>query len=481
MQIVESDVLVVGYGSAGAAAAITAHDRGAKVVILEKTQAGGGNSRLSGGILFLPKGPGALRHVETLCFGKTDSKVVRAYVDGCRQIPAWIEQLGGKAEPLAAVGITRSTRMNRSWPNVPGVEDTEACLVPGKTDDEGIAEPLWRLLAASVERRKIEVLTSTPAKKLVTNADGQVVSVVAERDGKQISMVARKAVVLASGGFEYNDSMKDTYLPLTPLYAIGHPGNTGDGLTMTQQIGAAMWHMNQFYGWFVYKAKEYQTAFTLRFFMPSVIYVDSGGRRFTDEMAWEAHEASKALLTFMPGRLNYPCLPAYAIFDDEARRKGPVAPRLGARPSTEPYTWSLDNSREIARGWIKQGRTIGELAQRISVDEATLKDTVDRYNEACKAGRDADFGRSRETLGGIEVPPYYAIEMWPGIGTTCGGPRRDEGARVLREDGQPIPRLYAAGGLGTIWGFLTLVGGELTDAIVFGRIAGENAARETPW
>jgi predicted oxidoreductase len=79
------------------------------------------------------------------------------------------------------------------------------------------------------------------------------------------------------------------------------------------------------------------------------------------------------------------------------------------------------------------------------------------------------------------VAPYCAIEIWPGMGTAAGGPRRDREARVVNSEGKPIPRLYAAGGLGSIWGFLTLSGGGLTDAMVFGRIAGRNGAVEEPW
>jgi predicted oxidoreductase len=111
----------------------------------------------------------------------------------------------------------------------------------------------------------------------------------------------------------------------------------------------------------------------------------------------------------------------------------------------------------------------------------TLEKTIAEYNRACKTGNDIEFGRSKESLGTVEEAPFYAIEIWPGIGTTCGGPRHDREARVLNQEGKPIPGLFAAGGLGTIWGFLTLRGGGLPDAMVFGRIAGRNAAREKPW
>ncbi|MBN2074553.1 MAG: FAD-dependent oxidoreductase [Dehalococcoidales bacterium] len=477
----ESDIVIVGYGSAGAAAAIEARETGSEVLILEKTKSGGGNSLLSGGLLFLATGPGAFEHVRTLCFGKTDDETIRAYTDGCAELSKWIHGLGGTTEPLVAPGVVQTMRMQHSWPNVPGVEDTDLQVVPGQARGEGIAAPLWRLLLSSVEKRGIEVMTGTRVIKLVRNSDGRITGVIAEQNGETITVNAKKAVILTCGGFEYNDAMKDTYLPLTPVYPLGHPGNTGDGVKMTWEIGAAMWHMSQFFGWFVFKAPEYKTAFSLRPFMPNFIYVDKSGRRFTNESGWESHEASKALLTFMPDRMNYPCLPAYAIFDDKARRRGPISPQIGARPGDEQYVWSLDNSKEISKGWIKRGKTIKELAKQISMDTDTLENTIAAYNRACSTGHDTDFGRSKASLGPIEEAPFYAIEIWPGIGTTCGGPRHNKEARVLNEDGNPIPGLYAAGGLGTIWGFLTLLGGGLTDAMVFGRIAGRNAAREKPW
>ena len=479
-QVIETDVVVVGYGGAGAAAAITAHDTGARVIILEKMPIGGGNTRLSNGHLFTPTSREAVKYLEALCFGKTSREIIQAYVEGCMRINDWIKEMGGETEVSQILEVIYPTWGIPSWPNFPGVEHTEVREVAGGTVNEPLAMPLWRLLTNNVERRGIKVMTTTPAKELMTNQKGEVIGVVAEREGDETSIKAKKAVILTCGSFEYNEAMKDAFLPLTPLYAIGNPGNTGDGIVMVQKVGAALWHMSSFYGWFVFKTSEYKAAFTISFHNPSFIYVDKDGRRFGDETGFEGHERSKILMTFMPHRPNYPHLPAYAIFDDVTRRKGPLTGlRLGGEPNN--YKWSLDNSKEIAKGWIKQGRTIGELSRQISVDEATLANTIAKYNEYCKVGKDAEFGRSKETLEPIGVAPYYAIEIWPGIGTASGGPRRDKEAKVVNHEGKPIPRLYSAGGLGSIWGFLTVSGSGLTDAIVFGRIAGRNAAAEEPW
>lgn len=477
-KVIETDIVVVGYGSAGATAAITAHDKGARVIVLEKMPAGGGNSRLSAAMLLTATGPEAMKHVEALCFGKTSREIIEAYVEGCMRINDWIKELGGETVVYQNPVVTYPTSGFPCWPNVPGWEYTELRRVAGGGIDELPAMPLWRLLSDNVGRRGIEVMTNTPAKELITNERDEIVGVVAQREGGDISIKARKAVILACGSFEYNEAMKDAFLPLTPVYAIGNPGNTGDGLVMAQKVGAALWHMSSFFGWFVFKTAEYKAAFTIRFHHPSFIYVDKNGRRFANETGSEVHEVSKVLMTFVPSRNNYPHLPAYGIFDDVTRRKGPLC---GIVSGANDYKWSLDSSKEISKGWISQGKTIGDLARRISVDEAILSNTIAKYNEYCKVGKDAEFDRSKETLEPIQVAPYYAIEIWPGIGTASGGPRRDKEARVVNNEGKPIPRLYVAGGLGSIWGFLTLSGGGLTDAIVFGWIAGRNAAVEEPW
>jgi hypothetical protein len=172
-------------------------------------------------------------------------------------------------------------------------------------------------------------------------------------------------------------------------------------------------------------------------------------------------------------------VPIWAIFDEETRRKGPLS-RGTAGYNRDLYNWSLDNSTEVAKGWILQGKTIAELATRISIVPKALEQTIERFNEHCKAGRDGDFGRAKEDLRVLKSP-FYAIQLWPALINTQGGPRRDKESRVLDPQGQLIPRLYAAGELGSIWGYLYQGACNVGEALVFGRIAGRNAAGEKPW
>ena len=488
-QEMEADVVVVGFGGAGATAAITAHDRGASVLILEKQSSGGGNTRVSGGTFFVPKSveaiPFAVKYVEALSCGATEREIIQTFVERAFEIKDWIQELGGEVAfvpPYSEVFYPRPPE-GAAFLNLPGAEHTAKLSVKG-SPTEPRADRLWKFLSSNVERRGIPVLTGTAAKELVTGDDGAVTGVVAERAGEKVLIKAKRAVVLACGGFEYNDAMKEAFLLCKPFYAAGNPGNTGDGIVMAQKVGAALWHMKTVAGYLGFKPPEYQAAFPICYWGAGFIHVNRQGNRFSDETAREYHdrwrdaaEVDSREITTQPG---FPNIPAYGIFDEVTRCKGPLYRASNPSGHNRDYRWSPDNFQEIANGWIVKADTIGELAKKLSIDESSLEKTVARYNGHCKLGKDADFGRSRDSLEAIETPPFYAIELWPCMLNTQGGPRRDKGARVLNHDGKPIRRLYAAGELGSIWGFLYNAGGNISECLAFGRIAGENAAMEKP-
>jgi succinate dehydrogenase/fumarate reductase flavoprotein subunit len=159
--------------------------------------------------------------------------------------------------------------------------------------------------------------------------------------------------------------------------------------------------------------------------------------------------------------------------NEAARLAGPLNGLLG---TPNDYAWSPDDSAEIGRGWIIRGASPAELAGPMGVDPEILTTTLEQYNASARAGRDQAFGRSADTLTPMDLSQLYAIQTWPGIAGSTGGPRHDERARVLRPDGRPIAGLYAAGAVSLAWGHLIEHGGGLTDAMVFGRIAGAEAA-----
>jgi succinate dehydrogenase/fumarate reductase flavoprotein subunit len=473
------DVLVVGFGLAGASAALAAEAAGAHVLVVEKTGAGGGNCRHSGGFLFQIDGPDAVGHLDALCFGKTDRDVLAAYAAGVAEVPGWLEALGGRAShvDMAAFG-----GMLPSWPHFPGAGHVGYRQFSGEGGgaDERPGIALWRLVERTVRSRGIEVRLGCAVVDLLVDEGGVRGAVLA--DGTEIE--ATGGVVLASGGLEYDAELRDAFLPL-PLVPVGHPGNTGDSVRLTQRAGGSLWHMSAFFGWLSFRAPGFDAAFTLDVHAPSFIYVDADGRRFADETGWEVHDKVRCWTAFLPRNANAPRLPGYIVFDEVARLAGPLHGIVG---TPNDYAWSADNSAEVGRGWITRAGSASELAAVLGL--SSLAETLAAYGSAVRAGRDDLFGRAAPSLVALE-PPLYAIEIWPGLATASGGPRRDARARVLASGasgtssasgsaaaagGDPIPGLYACGAAGSIWGHLTEHGGGLTDAIVFGRIAGAEAA-----
>jgi hypothetical protein len=280
-------------------------------------------------------------------------------------------------------------------------------------------------------------------------------------------------VVLACGGFEADPGLAAAYLPLGPTWPVGHRGNDGTGLRLAQQAGAALWHMYGCFGWFAFRTPDFPAPFAIDFFAASHLFTDADGRRFGDETGYEVHDRLRALLTYLPRNPNRPHLPAWAIFDEAARLAGPLNGLLG---TPNHYTWSTDNAAEVESGWIKSADRPAGLARQMGVEPAVLEATLDEYNAAARAGRDDRFGRAADTLVPLDTTRLYAIETWPGIAGTTGGPQHDQQARVLRPDGQPMPGLYAAGAVSLVWGHLIEHGGGLTDALVFGQLAGTHAA-----
>jgi predicted oxidoreductase len=126
------------------------------------------------------------------------------------------------------------------------------------------------------------------------------------------------------------------------------------------------------------------------------------------------------------------------------------------------------------------GDSLPGLAARVGLDPVVLEASVAKWNRHCEAGRDADFGRTL-MLTPIAVAPFCAVELSPSMLNTQGGPRRNERAQIVRPDGTPIPRLYSAGELGSIYSYLYQGTGNIGECLAFGRIAGRHAAAETPW
>jgi len=243
------------------------------------------------------------------------------------------------------------------------------------------------------------------------------------------------------------------------------------------------------------KAPDFEAGFIMMITAPGHILVDRNARRFVNENGIEPHAGLLAVDHYDAQALQFPRIPCYAIFDETARSAGPISrvSRMGA--AGLKHKWSRDNRVEIEKGWIIKGKTIAELAEKLGLEAAALDETVARWNKDVKNGRDTAFNRpikssridrpaykelvSTVLSRSIETPPFYGLKLHPCIVNTQGGPVRNARAQVLDAFGQPIPRLYSAGELGSMWGIIYQGGGNIAECMVFGRIAGKNAAAET--
>lgn len=492
---VETDVVVLGYGCAGSIAAITAHDKGARVLILERMPQGGGATFVSNGGIWVPTSMEFAKYLYDICAGTTEMDLLETFVQEAMNIEDYIaDVLDGVFVRWVSQEIAASfpPLTRPSWPKVPHGKNMarghiKAYDIDVNEGDKTFAgqvraigraygPDLWRLVSDNVKQREIEVMLETPAKELIQNEDGEVVGVIAENNGEKIMVKAQKAVVMATGGFGANEALLKAYYPC-PFYYNGLSYAQGDGLIMAQKVGAQMWHMLGICGQLGFKAPEYEAAFQIRTPSKNFIVVGGDGKRFEDETNVKVHNAWRAASIYDPEKLCYPRIPCYIIFDKATKEKAPMS--RDWRPQND-YFWSLDNSAEVEKGWIREGETLSALAEKLSMEGASLEQTVTRFNESCRNGLDPEFGRAIEFMGPIDTPPYYAIPLWPTIISTSGGPRHDKKSRVLNNDNKPIPRLYAAGELGSFIGMLYEAGSGFAECLVFGKIAGSNAADEEP-
>ncbi|MDL2217942.1 FAD-binding protein [Christensenellaceae bacterium OttesenSCG-928-M15] len=494
----EYDVVVVGFGGAGAVTSIAAAEEGAKVLMTEKAPEGheGGNTRYSYQIIlnYLNYEDG-VAYLKAECQGMDhmSDEIIDFIVKGSMENPDWMESMGMLRPEARYVG--------GEYPELPGSQSVVFTYVPDTGAVNG--KHYWESVRAGVVKRneKIDVWYESPATRLIQDPFSKtVLGVEIERDGKAVNVRATNGVVLACGGFENNEEMIEHYTQREALYPIGTLYNTGDGIKMAQDVGADLWHMAALSGpWLTIKTDEMEQAW---FNQPSMnmnltpnthasIYVGSTGMRFAPEAGTHRH-----------GHINYAGNfysqispnPMYMIFDqktvDSFEEFGPLMP-----------AFSQDLSAEIEKGYVTKADTIAELAEKIGVcvdsappniapmeksltswfeityREMGLVNQVERYNRYCKNGYDEQFDRKPETLVPIDTAPYYAIEIKPGIVNTQGGPKRNLECEVLDTNGDAIPNLYSAGELGSMYGGYYTGGGNIAETLFSGRVAGKNAAQ----
>lgn len=460
------DVVVVGYGGAGAVASVTAAEEGAKVLLLEKAPEGqeGGNTKYAAQIILAPTDrEKALTYFKAIRGGYDNQSdaIVETIVDGSMAIREWLTAHGAKEiieYPLI------------EYPEAPGSDGISSVIIDEK---EIFTGKFWSLLKENVKEHKdnIDVWFEAPGTELIQDPETKIVlGIKVEKDGKTLNVRAQNGIVLATGGFENNETMVENYTQMPECFSKGAHYNTGDGIKMAMKAGADLWHMSTLSGPdlnFKDPDSEITFGYALQLYgfnKKSIIFVGSDGTRFVNEAFFPRHGHINNSGTWVSMQIPSP---AYAVFDEAARLEGPIYP-----------SWSKDSSEEIEKGWIVKADSIKELAEKIGVNAEGLTNQVTEYNTYCANHDDPQFDRAPENLKSLsESGPYYALKLVPSFTNTQGGPVRNENGEVLDLDGNPIPHLYSAGELGSVYADIYNGGGNLAECIFFGRISGKNAAQ----
>ncbi len=341
-------------------------------------------------------------------------------------------------------------------------------------------------LRAGLAAQRVPVLLGTPMTGLHLE-DGRVTGVRVIRDGQPATMRSRRGVVLAAGGFERNEEMRLRYQrqPIGTEWTTGSAGNTGDAITAGEAAGAALDLMDDAW-WGPSIPLSGGPYFCLaERSLPGCILVNSAGQRFVNESA----PYVDAVHAMYDGHgSGSPHIPSWLIIDQRYRNRYVFAGLPPRRPL--PRRW-------YRAGAVYRAPTVAELAEQAGLDPAALSKTVVRFNEFAQAGRDGDFGRGdsaydryygdprcrpNPNLAPLTQAPFYAVKIVPGDLGTKGGLRTDEWARVLREDGTPIPGLYAAGNTSAaVMGHSYAgAGATIGPAMTFGYIAALDLAGLSP-
>jgi 3-oxosteroid 1-dehydrogenase len=526
------DVVVVGSGGAALAAATLAHDGGAEVLVVEKDAMVGGTTAVSGGVAWLPGnhhgeavGMGdtrddALAYLRTLAAGREhDPALLETFVDTAPEMLRYLEDhtplrmqvvpyfpdyyfaypipgkrpFGRSVEPIPyAVGtelpqwrtrlVTRGTLMSLGAATtlaedfLPQDDALRAELARREAEDvrpKGAA--LVAMLFKGLLERGVVTLVESPARELVV-VDGAVVGVRVEHDGASLLVGARKGVVLACGGFEWNRELVRAFIgydvqPLSP------GGNVGDGLTMAMEAGAELANMNSYWGQpamfdpTVARAGELVPQFEWARGEPSSIIVNQHGHRFANE-AMPYNDFPKAFGTYDATHATFPNTPpGWMIFDQKVRDTARILSMLPGEPTPD---------------WVPVADSIGELATLIGIDPDALTATVARFNEHAALGEDPDFDRTAVGLmapgrvAPLDMGPFYAVVIHPGALGTNGGPRLTADAQVRRQSGGVVDGLYAAGNTAASafgWAYPG-GGGTIGQGLTFGYRAGRHVASQ---
>lgn len=471
-ETLETEILVIGAGGAGLAAAVAAAEKGARVTVLEKANAPGGNSARAVGF-FAAESPAqkrmridaprdvlfkiAMEHAHWTI----NARIIRAFIDKSGDTVRWLEEKGLEID-----------RIPTFYPNQ--VIRTEHDAKNGGSD-------VIKVLLENCSKLGVSLLRQTGIKKLVIDDSGRVTGVLAENKEKTVQISA-KGVIIATGGYAANKELLKKY---TPWYteSIRYRGlpHTGDGLLMAMEIGAATEGLGQLrmLGPIFDGSRR---SVGIIYNQPHMIWVNQRGERYIDEtMAFNHFESVNAVVQ-QPGQVSF------SLFDEQIKRNivetGPIrVAQEGFYGRTGLDLAELSNGlqKEMEEGTTFISDSWDEIANWIGAKPEVLKTTINEYNSGCDRGYDSIMSKDRRYLMSLRTPPFYAMKGHPTITTTQGGIKINHRMEVLDKQDNPISGLYAAGDTTGGWESYTynvhLSGSGLGFALNSGRIAGENAVR----
>ncbi|MGM0579550.1 MAG: FAD-dependent oxidoreductase [Bacteroidota bacterium] len=540
----ETDVLVVGTGGAGLTAAIVAHDQGANTMIIEKSDKVGGTTAVSGGVIWVPinhymekagikdSQAEAMTYIKKLAEDRVDDSIIESLIDNGPKMVKYIEEKtplkfklikdypdyhpdweGGKPKGGRSLesGLFDTNELGEwkdklrkspifgftpitfeeamKWKVFSNPKDMDMELVSERLQKGkvGYGEALIGKLLSACLKRGVEPILKTAAKQLITDDENRVIGLRAEHLGESIFIKVSRGVIMASGGYEWNEAMVKQFLPGPPMgISTCPPHNEGEAISMSMEIGANLANMSEAW-WFPglqvpneeYDGKPLMRLCLAERSLPHTIIVNKYGKRFVNE-AHNYHDVGKTFNVYDPVKGEYPNVPAWLILDSKFFRK---------------YLFVTSMPGDTPPNWVKRGNTLRELAEIIGVEPDGFKETVNQFNQYAIKGEDPDFHRGGNTydrfqgdpdhqpnpnLGKIEKGPYYAIQMHKSNLGTKGGPKIDVKGRVLNVHDEVIHGLYAVGNaaMGVTGPGYGGPGGTIGPAMTYAYLAAMDAAMQ---
>jgi len=462
----KADVVVIGAGSAGLSAALTAATGGAKVIVFEKMPFPGGYSLMAEGMfaaesilqakenIGITKDGAFKRHMHSSHW-IANGRLVRTFIDKSADTINWLMQLGVEYEKIWAL-----------WPGGP----RSWHLIKGG------GKKLIEILVQKVTEKGVPIFMETPAIELIMDKENRMAGVTVRDKGGNIINVKTPVVIIAGGGFASNIEMIKQYTGITfDLQTLIEMQQTGDHIQMAWDIGAASEGANVI---MVIPAVpgERPISHLWSAAVQPLLWVNQLGERFCSEnTAFQFPIMANALANQKDGIM-------YTIFDETAKKKMMEEGIQASLGIFVPATTKLDQLDDDIKRGIKEGKvfaadSLGKLADKASIGRKALQDTVDEYNKCCLQNYDGIFAKEHRYLQAVEKRTFYAIKCSIHVFTTLGGIKINHKTEVLDENFNPIPGLYATGNCaGGMYGRdydVVTCGGALGFAINSGRIAAE--------